>query len=93
MIGSRHALKIFETIVVGIIISVVDVAAVRDRTESKPPHVSMKFLAATRMISLTWPKPVQATIEILRDFVEPHRITVFGVRNSANLHPLAVLNG
>ncbi len=93
VLTGRHAFKIGQQIVPWVVIPVVNVAALRNIAESAPPNSTMQRLTAARKISLARPHTVKAAVKVLCDLVQPDRISVFGVRDSANIHPLAVLNG
>lgn len=89
---NRNALQVGKRIVPDIPVAVVNVTPLRDIAESAPPHVSMQFLAASRIIPLARPEAIKAAIEILREAVKDDWICVPGCRLSADLHPFAVKN-
>lgn len=90
MVLGGNALKVAENIVAWIAVPVVNVAPTWDRAESHFPNISVQLLAASRKVCLAWPNTVEPTIEILREGVKVDWITEPFVRDSADIHPLAV---
>lgn len=88
----RDALQIVEPVVGWIGVAVVDVTVARDRAERPGPNIAMQLLAAARQIFLARPDAIEAAIEILRENVQDDWISEPGIRCSADVHSLAVLN-
>jgi hypothetical protein len=55
MLGCGNAFQIGDVVVGGVSVPMMDVATLRDRSESMAPDIAMQPLATARIISLTRP--------------------------------------
>jgi len=92
MFACWNAFEVGKQIVGRVSIPMVDVTPTRDGTERPNPNISVKLFAAAREVRLTRPHAVVTAIEILRERVKDDWISVPFVRDSADLHPLTVMN-
>lgn len=92
MLACGKALKVLKPIVGWVAVPVMDMTAFWYRAESARPNVSVKLLAAARVISLAWPYAVQTAIEILRDRVKDDWTNEPIRRLPADVHPFSVQN-
>lgn len=74
MLRRVHALKIGKRVVADIVVPMVDVAVIGNRTERRFPNISVQFVTAPCPIPATREKPIQAAIEIDRERVKDDRI-------------------
>lgn len=86
------AFEVFQQIVFSVAVLVMDVATVWYCAECNAPNFTVKIFPAALKIFVSREYAVDATIEILSEGVKEDWISIPFVRDSADFHPLSVLN-
>jgi hypothetical protein len=92
MLAGWEAFQVIKPIVGWVAIFVMNVTPGRNVSKCHLPNIAMHCLAAASVIRCPRPHAIEAAIEILCDNVKDDWINEPFVRDSADFHPLAVLN-